>query len=171
MNLKESLQNRLSRAEMVALAKKVCAQEDSFKTLIHLILKGKPPVPQYGAWLLQHCSDQAPQLIKPYVSRLLSLIEGDVHDGVRRGVLRSLEPIDLADKDIGKAADLCFRYLADPKEPVAVRVFAMSILGNICKKEADLIEELTLLIHAVIPTGSAALAARGRMVLKKLARY
>lgn len=171
MNLKSILLQRSSKSKIEKVAQQVCLNSVLYQELIELIIKGQPPIPQYGAWLLQHCSNHSPALIRPYVSRLLKLIEGDVHDGVRRGVLRSLALIDLPEPDIGKAADLCFGYLEDPKEAVAVRVFSMSILGNICKKEVELIGELTLLIESVMPTGSAALSARGRMTLKKLSKY
>lgn len=171
MELRAELSQRATRAQMIKLAKKICGDKALYHDLIQLIIHAEKPIPQYGAWLLQHCGDENPELIIPYVAELLELIEGEVHDGVRRGVLRSFADIQLPTDTLGKAADLCFHYLEDPKEAVAVRVFAMTVLWNVCKTEPDLMNELKLLIESVTPTGSAALAARGRMVLKEMKKW
>ena len=171
MDLKQELAHRSSKVHMIRLAHTVCKEPKLYAELIDLILNAKPPIPQYGAWLLQHCSNIQPELILPHVEPLLNLLTEDIHDGVRRSILRAFTEITLPPSAIGQAADLCFAYLADPKEPVAVRVFAMSVLWGVCKQEPDLIDELVLLIDTVTPTSTAALAARGRMVKKEIVKW
>lgn len=42
----------------------------------------------------------------------------------------------------GLTTDLCLAFLADAKEPVAIRVFAMTVLANMAAKVPELKNEL-----------------------------
>ncbi|GHN02752.1 hypothetical protein WSM22_42410 [Cytophagales bacterium WSM2-2] len=56
----------------------------------------------------------------------------------------------------------------DKKEPVAVRVFSMTVLGNLAVKVPELRNELIPLIEDQMPYVSAGFVSRGRKVLKQL---
>jgi hypothetical protein len=56
----------------------------------------------------------------------------------------------------------------DPKEPIAVRVFSMSVLANITRHEPDLKKELRIIIEDQLPFASAGFRARAKKVLKEL---
>ena len=71
---------------------------------------------------------------------------------------------------MGKVADVCFDYLASPKEAIAIRVFAMEVLFNICKKEPELADELKLLIEDHYPHSSAGFQSKARKVLKSISK-
>ena len=68
----------------------------------------------------------------------------------------------------GEAADICFGYLVDHKETIAVRVFAMTVLGNICRREPDLGIELRLVIEEELPYASAGFKSRAKKILAEL---
>jgi hypothetical protein len=63
--------------------------------------------------------------------------------------------------------DTCFALL-DPKEPIAVRAFSMTVLGNLAAQHPDLKKELRLVIESQLPYGSAGFVARAKKVLKQL---
>lgn len=82
----------------------------------------------------------------------------------------------------GRLASVCFDMLADVARPIAVRVFAMTVLVNLCagrKRDAKLQEEggvlvpklareVELAITTVLPYGTAAFTSRAKKELKRL---
>ncbi len=65
-------------------------------------------------------------------------------------------------------ADSCFTFLSDPKEPIAVKVFSMSVLANITKKQPELRDELRIVIEDQLPYSTPAFKSRGGKILKEL---
>ena len=68
----------------------------------------------------------------------------------------------------GKVVDLCFTFLSDGTQPIAIRVFAMTVLTNIAKENPELKNEIIPLIEDQMPFGSAGFRSRGRKVLQEL---
>ena len=63
---------------------------------------------------------------------------------------------------------ICFSFLQNPKEPIAVRVFSMTVLAQIAKKQPGLKKELTLMIEDQLPYAGPAFRSRARKVLWEL---
>ncbi len=94
--------------------------------------------------------------------------EPGVHDAVKRNVIRILQFIAIPEKLLGVVTSVCFEYLASPNEPIAVRVFCMTVLANIAQKEPDLKNELRLTIQRQLSHGSTGFCSRARKVLDSL---
>ena len=92
----------------------------------------------------------------------------DRHDAVKRNTVRLLQGVDLPEELMGRVVDICFKFLLDVKEPVAVRVFSMQVLYNICLKEPELADELRIVIEEFMPHGTAGFKSRGKRILKGL---
>jgi len=133
-----------------------------------LFFNGTYRVTQRAAWAVGWSADKHPELIKPYLEPLLRNLEQPVHDAVKRNSIRLLENLEIPEDLMGIATDTCFRFLNSPGEAIAIRVYAMSVLCNICKKEPDLKEELRLCIESQLPFSSAAFINRGQKVILKL---
>ena len=56
----------------------------------------------------------------------------------------------------------------DDDEPIAVKVFAMTVAANICKHEPELKNELQLVIEDQLENASAGFRARAKKVFKQL---
>jgi hypothetical protein len=91
-----------------------------------------------------------------------------VHDAVKRNVVRLLQFIEIPKQLQGLTADICFRFFHNKREPIAVRVFSMTVLSNLAKKLPELKNELIPLIEDQLPYGSAGFISRGRKVLREL---
>ncbi len=62
-----------------------------------------------------------------------------------------------------------FEFLSSPDEAVAIRVYSMSLLEKLCRREPMLAGELRLHIEHQLPTcESAAFHSRARHVLRAL---
>ena len=140
-----------------------------FKELIAVFLAGPYRVTQRAAWPMSYCVEAHSHLINPHFNVVLSMLtKTGVHDAVKRNVLRLLQFVEIPKRYQGKVVQHCFNFLNDPKEPIAVRVFAMSVLANIAKHEPDLKKELRIIIEDQLPYGSPAYVSRARKVLKSL---
>jgi hypothetical protein len=68
----------------------------------------------------------------------------------------------------GLAAEVCFRFLNDIKQPVAIRCFSMTVLANLCKVYPELKNELIISMQANLPYSTAGFKARVRKVMKEI---
>ena len=91
-----------------------------------------------------------------------------VHNSVKRNVVRLLQFIDIPKKNQRAVVDICFKFFNDKKEPIAVRVFSMTVLAHLTKDIPELKNELVPIIEDELPYGSAGFISRGRKVLKEL---
>lgn len=167
--LTSALLGRYSRSSMLRLCARIGGDTERFAALVRLSLSSNAEVVLRASWLMTLCAEQRPELLLPWVQKLIAAAaKPDVSDSLRRHILRSLQFIDIPRRQQGRAADLCFRLLQDGKSPVAVKVFSMTVLANIAMAEPDLKHEIILTIEQLVPYGSAGIRSRARTVLKQL---
>ncbi len=107
-----------------------------FSELVAIYIAGPYRITQRTAWPLSYCVQRYPNLVKPHLKKLIQYLDKpDTHVAVRRNTVRLLQFIDVPESLQGKVADICFNFLADPKEPVAVSIFNDSA-GEHCQKTA-----------------------------------
>lgn len=168
MNLEAEILKEHSKHNAVRLATWVGGNAKRFSKLMRLFLKGKYRVTQRAVWIVSHVAESHPELLEPYFNSMLKrMMEPNVHVAVKRNVIRILQFITVPQRLSGKVASLCFDFL-ESNEPVAVRVFSMTVLANIARDEPDLKRELRLIIEQRLPWEGAAFRARARHVLKQL---
>ncbi len=169
MNLLKIILQEHSKAQMQRIVTYVGADKKKFAELISLFLAGSYRVTQRTAWPLSYCAEQHPELIKPHLKKIIDFLgKPDEHDAVRRNILRVFQFIPIPKSLQGKMVDLCFTFLSDGKQPVAIRVFAMTVLANIAKENPELKNEIIPLVEDQMPFGSAGFRSRGRKVLQGL---
>jgi hypothetical protein len=140
-----------------------------FKALVEVLMAGPYRVTQRAAWPLSYCVEGHPELIKPHFKTLLDMLkQPDTHVAVRRNIVRLLQFVEIPARYRGRVATVCFDLLQDRKEPIAVRVFAMTVLANLVVYEPELGKELTVIIEDNLPYGSPGFVSRGRKILKRL---
>lgn len=147
----------------------VGANASRFSHLVGFFLAGPYRITQRAAWPLSCCVEKHPALIEPHLKTILTHIDGpDVPVAVKRNVVRLLQFIEVPRRLQGRAAAICFAFLSNKKEPVAVRVFSMTVLANMARQIPELKNELIPLIEDQMPYGTAGFISRGRRVLKEL---
>jgi hypothetical protein len=169
MNLIKLILKEHSKANTNKIVEWVGKDPERFKELIDIFLTGAYRVTQRAAWPLSYCVDQHPGLIKPHLKKVLAnLKKPGIHDAVKRNTLRFLQDIKIPKSLQGSAANMCFDYLSNPKEPIAIRVFSMTVLANLAKENPELKNEIIPIIEDQLPFGSAGFRSRGMKVLKAL---
>jgi hypothetical protein len=169
MNIKEELLKEHSKAQTMRIVAFVGVDKKRFQELMQLFLNNEYRITQRAAWSVSYCAIAHPALIKPYMSELIAkLKEPNVHDAVKRNIVRIWEAIDIPDDNSGEIYDICFGYLRSLDEPIAVKAFSMTVLGKICRNYLELKEELKASIEDMMPFGSPAIVSRGKKLLKEL---
>jgi len=167
-DLRHKLMSDLSKANMERLADWIGDDEERFAALMELFFGGPARVTQWSAQLVSKCIDRFPMLVVPYLGRMIDLLVQPVHASVKRNTVRCLQFIDVPEKHWDKTVEFCFRLLQSHSEPIAVKVFAMTVLANLAEKMPEIGNELRLIIEDQLPYGSAGFVSRGTKILKKL---
>jgi hypothetical protein len=170
-DLEKEILREHSKRQAVAIARWVGHDKIRFRNLMTLFLHGDYLVTQRAAWIVSECTLHRPELVTPWLGRLLKRMqEPGVHVAVPRNVLRVFESIRIPRALQGKVVTQCFDYLFDPSSPIAIQSYSMTILLNVAQEEPDLKNELCTAIERLLPTGSPGVNARARSVFKKLER-
>jgi|APTNR8051073442_1049403.scaffolds.fasta_scaffold00003_314 hypothetical protein len=166
MDIKKELLKEHSKKQTTRVVKYIGKDPMRFNELIRLFLEGPYQLAQRAGWPLSYCVEAHPDLIKPHLKAILKMLDRkDVHDAVKRNIMRLLQYIEIPKRLHASVINHGFA-LMDPKEPIAVRVFAMTVLANIAREEPDLKKELQIVIEDQLPYASAGYLARARKVLK-----
>ncbi len=168
MNIRDEILREHSRKQSEKIAKYIGSDKKRFAELMNLFLGNTYRVTQRAAWIVSICSERNPKLIQPYLSKMVKMMEGKVHDAVKRNTLRIFQNIELPKSLWGKTVDVCFRFLISPDEPIAIKIFAMTVASNICKHEPELKNELELVIEDQMENASAGFSARAKRILKEI---
>ena len=172
MNLREEILKEHSKAQGMKIAAWVGNNEKHFALLMQLFLKDEYRVVQRSAGIVSMVADRHPKLLLPYLNLLVKKTEEpNLPVAVKRNVVRILQIIPIPKKLQGAVMDMCFHFLADPKEAVAVRCFSMTVLANLSKEHPEIKNELHTLVMSVLEQKpSAGIRARARKVLKEIGK-
>ncbi|HUS00717.1 MAG TPA: hypothetical protein VMY77_03275 [Chitinophagaceae bacterium] len=166
MNLREELLSEHSKAQCNKIVQWVGASEKRFEQLFHLFLTEEYRVNQRAAWPVSYCVIAHPSFIKKKFGKLVkNLRKPGLHDSVKRNSIRFLKNIDIPEKYHGDIMDICFGYLASPKEAVAIKVFSLIVLGNLSKKYPEIKPEIKVLIDEQLPHQTIAFKGRAQKLL------
>jgi hypothetical protein len=169
MDIRREILKSHSRVQRDKIVDYVGNNPTRFKVLVEVFLSGPYRVTQRSAWPISYCTELHPQLVKPHLKTLLDCLKTPgIHQAVKRNILRLLQFIDIPKRSHGQIADICFQYLSNRKEPIAVRCFAMTVLGNIARYNPDLKQELLIIVEDNLPYATPGFAARARRLLREL---
>jgi hypothetical protein len=166
MDIRQALMAVHSKQQAEAIVEFIGDDQKRFAELMTLFFTGEYRLTQRAAWPMSYCAELHPELIRPYLPKLLDCLErDDQHDAVKRNVLRLLQYIEIPKRLAGKVYAHCVDFIDDPNEPIAVRAFAMTVAARIAKSEPDLLNELRLIVSKHLPHSSAAFKVRARKIL------
>ena len=162
---REILENGQSKQSTLQIVDAIRKEPSRMEELMDCFFDKSLRICQRAAWPVGMIADVDPEWIYPYIERMLINLETPHHDAVIRNTFRSLQNIDIQEELEGLAFEKAYNYLLDPQNAIAIRVFAMTVCGNIALKYPELKHELIPVIEEQIPHGSAAFKSRGARVL------
>ena len=168
MILREAILKEHSKAQCNRIVQWVGANQKRFDELFYLFLNDEYRVVQRSAWPVSYCVIAHPTFINRHWNKLIkNLRKPFLHDAVKRNSVRFLQDINIPEKYRGEIMDICFKYLESSTEPVAVKAFSLTVLGNMANHYPEIIPEIKLLIEDQMPNQTAAFRSRARKILDK----
>lgn len=169
MQLKEEILKEHSKAQCIKIVNWVGNNQQRFNSLFELFLANEYRVAQRAAWPVSYCVMANPHFISGHWKSLVdNLKKNNLHNAVKRNSIRLLQSVEVPEKYQGDIMDICFRYLGSTAEPLAVKVFSMTVLGNLANKYPEIKSELKLMIEDQLPHQTAGFKSRAKKVLKQL---
>ncbi len=166
MNIRDALLEVHSKAQAEKIYTYVDDDPERFAELMAYMLGPNYRLSQRAAWPVSYCIERHPELIVPYWGRLAEQLErDDAHVAVRRNVVRLLQFVEIPKRHEGRVFDASYTLFAETSEPVAVRVFAMTVAANIAKGKPELLDELRAVARQHPEKATAGFKARARRVL------
>lgn len=124
-----------------------------------------------ASWTLTKVCDRFPDLIYPYLNKIVDSLSRIDNESTLRSFLRilSLTDMDKINNHLhGLLADFCFGTLNSVFSAIAVKAYSMEILFRLTLIYPELANELSTSIRILMEDGSAGITSRGRAILKKL---
>jgi hypothetical protein len=169
MNLKEKLPERYSKEDFKEIIDWINGSPEHFAELMEIFFDGNTRKNQYAAGLMIHCIDEWNYLLLPYLEKLILNLQNDgLHDAIKRNTVRVLQDVEIPEKLHGTIADICFKYLQNPSEAIAIKVFSMTIIHNLTKNYPELKDELKFILEEQMPFQSAGFRSRAGKILRSL---
>ena len=168
MDYEKLLEQRYSRETIMEIARFLLDNQTEISDYLKIMSKGEKGVSQRAAWAFGHAGVVDPNIVTNHMPSLLKMLENPKHVSISRNIYRILQFASISEAYEGVLYDLCIRDLIDPKQPVAVKCFAMTTAFNICKKYPELYSELKLVIEENLENSSAGYKSRARKILPKL---
>lgn len=169
MNLREALLNEHSRNQTQKIVRAIGRDQKLFDQLVKLVLEKNGIISNRAAWVLGYSGITNKDYFLKYLSQLLELLnEKNVHNSLKRNIVRVLQYLDLPDDFCAEAFDTCIKLVLNNNEAIAVRAFSISILQNLIKKYPDFKEELKLSLQQILPNASAGLKSKCKRTLLEL---
>lgn len=168
MDIRAQLLKEHSKANANYIAAYIGNNSLKFNELIGLFLGNEYRITQRASQVVSMVSDTYPELLTIHLNDIITNLQNELNDAVKRNTLRILQDQTIPEEHEGFLANKCFDFLLSSKEPVAIKAFSMTILANLTMKYPDFKHELKTIVEDLMQTGSPGIIARGKMVLKKL---
>lgn len=168
MDVREQLLFEHSKDNADLIAGWIGSDAKRFAQLMDLFLNDEYRIVQRAAYSVSKVADNHPQLILPYLDAMVSsMMDKGLHIAVKRNVLRILQDTDIPEHLHGDIMNTCFNTLVNVSEPIAVRVFSMTVLDNLAKHYPEIRQELNIIIEEELERGaSAGFRSRAKRILK-----
>jgi len=167
MNLREEILRAHSVTQRDKIIAWVGSSQSRMDELVKLFLEGEYRVTQRAGWPLSYIARRNSSLVKKHLPKLIrNLATPDLHNAVIRNTIRLLQDVPIPAIQHGKVMDICFRYVEDPQQPVAIKAFALTVVTKLAGSYPEIIPEIRLMIEEQLPHQTAAFKSRAKRSVK-----
>ena len=148
-------------------AKKIVLQQTRrFSELVRCLWSDDPVVRMRAADAAEKVTVTRPELLHPHKQELLGLLVEAEQIELRWHLALMVPRLELSARERERAAAALQRYLEDRSS--IVKTFAMQGLADLARQDRSLRETAKRILEESLQTGTAAMKARARKLLKKL---
>lgn len=156
----------IGRSNEVAL--QISADKKLFAQVFAELLADDPIIRMRAADAVEKASSRDHQLLQPYKREILKSIAAIPQQEVRWHVAQMIPRLQMSRAERDHAVSILFDYLEDKSS--IVRTFAMQALADLAQSDPRLRNRLKPVLEFLTSTGTPAMRARGRKLLKMLAK-
>jgi hypothetical protein len=169
MDYRRRLESGNSKEIWDAIVNDIGSDPEKFSQVMDLFLSDNYILVQRVSQAIGIIGEKQPQLIAPYLPRMLDILTAKTIDALKRNVLRIFQFIDIPKELEGKLFDIALTFLKSNEEAIAIRVFSMTALRKICEKHNELSQEIIHTIEIIISENkSGGIQSRGKKELSNL---
>ena len=166
MDIREEFLSKHSRKQAEKVVKYVGTDKARFRELMTCYLSKEKVLAQRAAMSVGYCAEAHPELFSGYLPKIVKAMINPVHDAIVRNGLQIFRRVNIPASMESKIVELCFGLMSAADSPIAVKVYAISVIQKISKKYPELLVELKARVNAQLPYESKAFAAHARRNLK-----
>lgn len=169
MTRAEKFNELLRIGELGQLSDYVLVNHDLFNLLIDTYIVGPSRITQRAAYPLTTIATEYPGLLEPHLGKLLKAMKApDASMALKRNTVRMLQFVIVPRRWYGDIINVCFRYLSDKREAIAVKVFSMTVIERLSSASPEIRHELRIVIEDQLPYAGPAFRSRAAKMLRKL---
>jgi len=158
--------DRRSIGRSNAVVKLVLRAPKRFAELMQCLWSNDPIVRMRAADAAEKISALQPELLKPYKAETLGLLAETLQIELRWHLAQMIRRLPLTQAERSRAAEALQLYLEDRSS--IVRTFALQALTDLSQSDAALRPRVREILEQSTVTGTAAMKARARRLLKEL---
>ncbi|QJB37578.1 hypothetical protein HF324_06825 [Chitinophaga oryzae] len=170
MELRKEILAASYKEQILSVVGWIGSDPKRFARLMQLFLEDEYRVVQRSAWIISLVAEKHPELMTPHLPEMVARMEtGGLPSAVKRNVLRVLQDMTLPPDLHGPVMNACFQYLEDPREMIAIKAFAMTILSNLAVAYPDIKNEIRILLEDLLEHDpSPGIRSRAQKVMKSI---
>jgi hypothetical protein len=158
--------DRRSIGKASQIAELVLSEPERFGELLECLWDEDPIVRMRAADAAEKITVKKPEVLNPHKQELLGLLAEAGQIELRWHLALMVPRLELTGPERQRAAENLQRYLEDRSS--IVRTFALQELADLARQDASLRELAKQAIEESLRTGTAAMKARARKLLKEL---
>src|ERR1700674_988796 len=159
-------EDRRSIGRSNQIAKLVFSHPRRFAELLKCLWDDDPIIRMRAADAAEKVTAMRPELLKPHKQELLGLLAEAEQIELRWHMALMVPRLKLTGPERHRAATGLQRYLEDRSS--IVKTFALQGLADLGRQDASLLEPARRILEESLQTGTAAMKARARKLLKEL---
>ncbi len=169
MDFKEALSHDSRRAMIETIADAIGENKTYFSEVLEIAYTAKDMSSSRAARVIDMCTERNLELGNHFANNIALKLMSLKDSRTKRSLCRIMTRHLPNNEDVlGHFINFAFEQITSPKEPVALKVYAMQALFNISKKIPDIKNELIGVIEEEMPKNTYAFTGRGNMLLKKM---
>jgi hypothetical protein len=150
----------------------VLEHPELFRDMLDASLAQGYPMGMRASRVVYLCSVSQPDLVRPYLSELLQNIHSLHDQSVIRNFLHVFDEFidDLSDDELAILLQLCFNYIENTSQTIAIRTYSLKLLYLISQRVPEIKPELISIIHLHLPEADPGFYSQATKILHKLQR-
>ncbi len=167
----KQLSEALSKKVIDAIVHSVIEQPVLYDKLYQLIESSDSRVAWRAAWALSHlCAKDSSFFTPKRMEQVVSSLLQTENESIQRTLLYIIKKLSLTDYPV-EFINRCFEWMLLPQKPVAIQVYCMYILKNLCKQYPEFTDELIVSLENVESNFySKGFASARKKTLKQISR-